>query len=118
MPIRKYLQCFFSFSIVIGCLAGGIYACLNGGTCYNNNGVGACSCQSGYGGTYCATGLGCNAGGSYACQNGGTCIVATGICSCLSGYSGTYCSTGKLNLWMKFSNSKYSFSFSCWLRWL
>lgn len=75
-------------------MAGGQYLCLNGGSCLNNNGVGVCSCPTGYGGTYCATVLGCNAGGIYTCLNNGVCNSNTGLCSCVSGYSGTTCSIG------------------------
>ena len=77
-------------------MAGGIYTCLNGGSCINNNGVGVCQCASGYSGTYCATALGCNAGGSFACQNNGACNSATGACSCPNGYTGNYCATCKI----------------------
>ena len=85
----------FHYFEVIGCLAGGQYACLNGGNCFNNNGAGVCQCATGYSGTYCGTTLGCNAGGIYACQNGGVCNSQTGFCQCSLGYSGSACLTCK-----------------------
>jgi len=85
----------------LGCLAGGQYACLNGGNCFSNNGAGVCQCPTGYSGTYCATVLGCAAGGQYACLNGGYCNTNTGICQCALGYSGTSCSFCKKFFFLK-----------------
>ena len=77
---------------------GGIYACQNGGTCLNSNGVGVCICLSnGYGGNYCTIPLGCNAGGNQACANGGICNISSGLCACPLGFSGVTCSTRKLS---------------------
>ena len=94
-------------------MAGGIYTCLNGGSCINNNGVGVCQCPTGYTGTYCATALGCNAGGSFACQNGGACNSGTGICSCQNGYTGNYCATCKNKQYCVVDFSISSFDFIC-----
>ena len=88
-------------------MAGGIYTCLNGGSCLNNNGIGVCQCASGYSGTYCATALGCVAGGSFACQNGGACNSNTGICTCPTGYTGNYCATCKMRFFISFANTYY-----------
>ena len=94
-------------------MAGGIYTCLNGGSCINNNGIGVCQCASGYSGTYCATALGCNAGGSFACQNGGACNSGTGICSCPNGYTGNYCATCKIKQYFVAVYWNFSFDFIC-----
>ncbi len=74
-------------------MAGGQYACLNSGSCINNNGIGQCNCASGFSGTYCASALGCAAGGSFTCLNNGFCNTATGACQCQTGYSGSTCAT-------------------------
>ena len=79
---------------VLGCAAGGQFACLNGGICNTN--TGACQCAIGYAGTYCGTALGCNAGGQYACLNGGVCNTNTGLCQCAFGYTGSTCASCKL----------------------
>ncbi len=77
----------------MGCLAGVQYACLNGGNCFTNNGVGVCQCPNGYTGTYCGTVLGCVAGGQYACLNNGVCNTNNGVCQCGFGYTGSTCAT-------------------------
>ena len=87
-------------------MAGGQYTCLNGGNCFSNNGVGVCSCATGYSGTYCASVLGCTAGGSFTCLNGGVCNTNTGVCSCATGYSGSTCATCKI-----LSNKTFSYIF-------
>ncbi len=74
-------------------MAGGQYACLNSGSCLNNNGIGFCNCPSGFTGTYCGSAQGCAAGGSFACLNNGFCNTATGACQCQTGYSGSTCAT-------------------------
>ena len=82
-------------------MSGGQFACLNGGNCLINNGVGACQCAIGYSGTYCATALGCAAGGQYVCLNAGVCNTISGICQCAFGYTGSTCATCKAYIFMK-----------------
>ena len=87
-------------------MAGSQYVCLNGGNCFNNNGVGICQCLSGYSGNYCGTVLGCNAHGQN-CVNGGVCNTNTGICQCPTGYSGSTCSISALSFIFSFLNLIY-----------
>ncbi|XP_072015053.1 uncharacterized protein [Amphiura filiformis] len=69
--------------------------CLNGGTCYSDNGESFCRCQPGYSGERCddenILGL-CPDG---YCLNGGTCYSDTDnaeiFCRCQPGYSGERC---------------------------
>ncbi len=91
--INSYLKLtYFTFFIeAIGCLAGGLLSCQNGGTCFNINNYGSCQCPLGYSGTNCEIFLGCTVGAQYSCQNGGTCS-SNGTCQCAFAYSGNSCS--------------------------
>lgn len=74
---------------VLGCKAGGSYACQNGGICLQS---GLCDCSSDYNGTYCETYIG---GCVRArCLNGGTCLP-NGICQCTINWNGTTCANCK-----------------------
>lgn len=92
--VNTYLLCFlccikiFLFRTDLGCLAGGLNACLKSGTC---SGTGVCQCVNGFIGSICSLFYGCALGGSFACANGGVCNTNTGICPCPFSYGRSKC---------------------------
>lgn len=72
------------------------HVCSGHGTCSDGKqGTGICTCQTGYGGTDCASSCAFDSSSSSFCAavlSQGTCDTNTLTCTCTSGYAGSSCS--------------------------
>ena len=104
--ILNIFYIYYLFNQDKGCNNGGLWSCLNGGTCILD---GTCKCLNGYVGAVCSSceniilykfkfvidfiysDVGCLANGSLSCRNEGICMP-NGLCDCKYGFGGSTCS--------------------------